>query len=283
MSCPSQNPVAPLVQRGRELDGDEQLPWSFYVLTLAMIFGVVGLPMLYRKTWVFIADLIADVKQDIAPLPPPAGCHRLGRPATRNPSIKYSEPSNSCRHHAFTNRSDDSPLKDYPTDLQDEASRTGRIEALYVHPIKSTPPIALDVAVLTPTGLDHDRAFALAQCVTSQPDPATYAVRETWTALTHRTHPRLAHVTTELWIPDGAPSDGDEEEAREWRAAGGCLAVRFPFSADAGIASRASLRALLGRLAAKLSARRLFAGPTLELRVSLRPDAPRALARSRRE
>jgi hypothetical protein len=253
-----------------------------------MILGLVGLPMLYRKAWVFIADLIADVKQDLTPLPPPAGCRRLGRPAERIPSATPFKDSDNPRHPSFTNRSDDCPLKDYPTDLQDEANRTGRIEALYVYPIKSTPPIALDAAVLTPTGLAHDRAFAIAQRVTSQPDPRTYAVSEIWTALTRRSHPRLDRVTAELWLPDGssaAEAEGEKEEDDDddgWRAAGGCLALRFPFSPDAGLASRAGLRALLTRLATVVRARSLSAAPAVELRVPLRPDAARALRRAYR-
>ena len=285
MSCPNPNPALPLAQRGLHLDGDERLPWEFYVLTLAMILGLVGLPMLYRKTWVFIADLIADVKEDIAPLPPPAGCRRISRPATGNPSAVPLNESNSPRPVSFTTLGDDSPWAGYPADPRGEASRSGRIGKLYVYPIESTPPIELDVAALAPSGLAHDRAFALAQRVTSQPDPTTYAVRETWTALTRRSHPRLAQVATELWIPDEPRQQTaaeDDGEADGWRAAGGCLAIRFPFSADAGLASRDGLRALLARLAVALRARSPSAAPAVELRVPLRPDAARARARAYR-
>ncbi len=91
MSCPNPKPGVPLAQRGLDLDGNERLPWSFYVLTVAMVLGVVGLPILYRKVWVFVAGLIADVKKDISPQPPPAGCRRLGKPAARNLSTKPFE------------------------------------------------------------------------------------------------------------------------------------------------------------------------------------------------
>jgi hypothetical protein len=233
MSCPNPNPGVPLARRGLDLDGDEQLPWQFYVLTLAMILGMVGLPMLYRKTWVFVADLIADAKEDIAPLPPPTGCRRLGRSTT--------------------------------------APNKGSKEALYIYPITSTPAVELDAAA--PLALD--RAFALAQRVTSQPDPKTYTVHETWTALTHRSHPRLSQLTTEVWIPDSSDSSEDDG-ANNWRAAGGCLVLRFPFSADGSVASRAGLRALLARVLVAVRARSLSATPTLELHVPLRPDTARA-------
>ena len=261
MSCPSQN--LPLRERLRTLDDDVQLPTSFYVLSLLMVATVFSIPMIYRWTWLFVYDLVSGVRSDLKQPEPPAGCRRIGKAGIRNLSNEFPP----------------SPAAEKDGGAELDALGNGKVEALFIHPIKSTAPIELDSATVTPLGLAHDRLFSFAQQTTSLPDMETNKITSKWIFLTQRSHARLDLVKTELWLPDPNSSDYDEES--EWTKAGGCVVVRFPFTKDID-RNREGLRALLGLLISRFRARSLSAEPIVEFRLPLNPSVERAKAKGYR-
>lgn len=85
----------------------------------------------------------------------------------------------------------------------------GKIQSLFVYPIKSCKGIELARAKIIPTGLEFDRLFTFAQLkspfpvsVNENADGGEKAKEHTWEFITQRQFPLLATVEVELWQPD---------------------------------------------------------------------------------
>jgi hypothetical protein len=241
MSCPAQN--APIHERLRSLDEDISLPPSFYLMTILMVATVISIPLLYRRIWLFLFDLVSDVRNDLKLPDRPAGCRKVGRSGTRD-SSKDRQPEIPI------------PLFAKDQNVDSSGPANGKLEP----------------ATATPSGLGHDRLFYFAQQTTSLPDPESHKVTSTWVGLNQQSHPRLALIKTELWLPD--PDAPDYDEDSEWVQSGGCVVMQFPFTQDID-RSRNGLRALLGLLITRLRARSYSAEPIAEFRLPLHPSEKR--------
>ena len=98
----------------------------------------------------------------------------------------------------------------------------GRIDSLWVYPVKSCPGIQVSRSRVLPTGIEFDRLFTFAQLRSPFPAQAGAVVRGsgkgsdketekeadndglTWDAITQRQFPMLASLQVELWRPDVA-------------------------------------------------------------------------------
>jgi hypothetical protein len=186
------------------------------------------------------------------PLPPPAGCKRLGLQGPSNFSDQYSK--------KYAKGSEEKPWS---------------VKALFIYPLKSCAPIELEKTNIVKTGLKYDRQFTLAQQVTSLPSMDGKVTSE-WHFMTQRKFPRLAKVETEIWVPD--PSTPNYKEDGEWAQSEGCLVVRFPFSPDTDFTREGLLN--YGKIwAAKLQKR---AEPVLEFRVPFNPSHERGKSKGYR-
>jgi MOSC N-terminal beta barrel domain len=272
MSCPAKK--APLKDQLQALSGDVEMPKSFYIMTVMMVAVVIGLPLIYRRVWLFIADLITDIRNDIILPSAPQGCRQYGRLGTRNLSKEISKPTSPVHppNAKFPNHENGELESTLSSDKYGKANLYGRVEALYVHGIKSTHPIEVETAEVSPLGFAYDRLFSFAQRTTSIPDPQTGKVGELWVFLTQRSHPRLQLVKTEIWLPDPSAPDYDEDD--EWVQNGGCLVVRFPFTNDVDF-SYNGLRTALGLLFCKMRSRSWSAEPLIEFRLPIYPTVVR--------
>jgi MOSC N-terminal beta barrel domain len=278
MSCPAQN--VPLKARLDALDGDIELPTSFYALTVAMIAVVVGLPLLYRKLWVILFDAIFDIREAIILPKPPRGCQQYGKLATRNLSKEtFTDVKDDQypRHDNFPDLDNGEMESTAASPKYKDSRLSGRIEALYIHAIKSTHAIEVQSATVSTLGFAYDRLFSFAQKTKSIPDPQTGKLSELWVFLTQRSHPRLQLVKTEVWIPD--PSDPGYDEEDEWVKNGGCIIVRFPNVNNVDFSYNGML-SILNLLAYKIRARSLIAEPQFEFRIPLSPTIERAKEKS---
>jgi hypothetical protein len=183
--------------------------------------------------------------QPDAPLPPPAGCRKLGIKGRSNFHDQHSK--------AYARGGTRTPANPWT------------VKALFIYPLKSCGPIELDHSEVLRTGLKYDRQFTLGQYVTSLPSMDGKVVSE-WQFMSMRKFPRLAKVETEIWIPD--PSAPGYSEDGEWVKSEGCLVVRFPFSPDTDF----TLEGLKNY--GKVLAAKLMQGgePTLEFRVPFNPS-----------
>lgn len=101
------------------------------------------------------------------------------------------------------------------SNLQDQYSfaaledNTPRVKSLFVYPIKSCKGVELSSSEVTGTGLKYDRLFSFAQLVSSKKPASTDPVSisevdleivHQWRSITQREVPRLALLSTELWI-----------------------------------------------------------------------------------
>ncbi|KAF2673476.1 hypothetical protein BT63DRAFT_421620 [Microthyrium microscopicum] len=265
MSCPAHN--APIKERLQALDDDAELPTAFYWMSAGMVFLVIGIPFIYRWTWLFLWDIISGVRQDLGPPKRPEGCRRLGRKAERNLSdetftLGYKEVPRSA---SFPKPSE----SDLENSISKEYANTGlegRIEALYLHPIKSTAPIEVDSATVTPLGLAHDRLFSFAHLESKLPD-LDGNTEHSWHFITQRESAQLALVQTELWIPDPDAEDYDEDSI--WVKNGGCIIVRFPFTSDYEY-NRTGIRAFISEMLLRRRSKGRV-GNMVEFRVPLVP------------
>ena len=196
----------------------------------------------------FIILVLVAVAQSPKPLPPPAGCRKLGLQGATNFEDQYSK--------KYAKGGDPTPAKPWT------------VKALFVYPLKSGAPIELEKSDVLRTGLKYDRQFTLAQQVTSLPSMDGKVTSE-WHFMTQRKFPRLARVETEIWVPD--PSAKDYKEDGEWVKSEGCLVIRFPFSPDTDFTMEGLLN--YGKiLAARLSRK---SEPMLEFRVPFNPPQDR--------
>ena len=168
---------------------------------------VVYTILITLSPFIFIA-LFALTQRD-RPLPPPAGCTKLGVKGRGNFEDQYS--------------------KKYAKGGDATKEKPWTVKALVIYPLKSAGPVELDKSEVLHTGLKYDRQFTLGQYVTSMPSLDGKVTSE-WHFCTQRKFPRLAKVETEIWIPD--PSAPGYDKDGEWVKSEGCLVIRFPFSQD---------------------------------------------------
>ncbi|RDA90884.1 hypothetical protein CP533_3238 [Ophiocordyceps camponoti-saundersi (nom. inval.)] len=141
----------------------------------------------------------------------------------------------------------------YSADHKPKADQPATIQSLFIYPIKSCRGVELQRATVIPTGLEHDRIFALAQW-----KPATAGDADgAWEVLTLRQMPLMANVKVDVWLPDSTKKSRQLGPVKE-----SFLLVRFPWS-DGG-----RLRRLVQLLIAKLS-RGLRAFPEKEFLLPL--------------
>jgi uncharacterized protein YcbX len=265
-SCSAQ---LPLKQRIKLLDDeDTELPVQYYWMTLGMIALVVAVPLIYRYLWLFLWDIVSGVREDLALPKAPKGCRQIGKQAVRNLSEQKftGEYQALPRHKTFPKAS----AEDLENTTSAEYANTGlegRIEALYLHPVKSTPPIEVDSVSITDSGLKYDRLFSFAQLASQLPD-SDGKVEHTWKIITQRESAQLALLETELWIPDPELDDFDEDDL--WVQNGGCLVIRFPFVPDFEM-NRQGIRDTLSQFLLKRRRNRKSPGKTLEIRLPLVP------------
>lgn len=132
---------------------------------------------------------------------------------------------------------------------QPRIGRPTTVQSLFIYPVKSFRGVELSRATVLPTGLEHDRIFALAQHKGIPADGP-------WEVLTQRQIPLMANIKVDVWLPD------PEKKSRQiGRVEEPFLVIRFPWT-DSGP------RRLVQRLAAKLS-RGLRAVPEKEFLLPL--------------
>lgn len=183
-----------------------------------------------------------------APLPPPAGCRKLGLVGRSNLEDQHS--------------------KMYAKGGTRTPSNPWTIKALFIYPIKSCAPIELDKSEILRTGFKYDRQFTLGQFVTGLPSLQGKVTSE-WQFMTLRKFPRLVKVETEMWVPDSS-TPGYKEDG-EWVKSEGCIVVRFPFSPDTDFTLE-GLKNYGKIFAAKLAGK---AEPMLEFRLPFNPTKAR--------
>src|ERR1700760_2949103 len=131
MSCPTQN--LPLKARLEALDGDIELPKSFYILTIMMIAIGIGLPLLYRILWIVVFDIILDIKEIVSLPKPPQGCRRYGQLAMRNLSnetFTQAKDNQYLQHDDFPSLENGEMSSTVASSKFKHARLSGRIEAL---------------------------------------------------------------------------------------------------------------------------------------------------------
>lgn len=92
-----------------------------------------------------------------------------------------------------------------------------RIQALFLHPIKSCGPVEVDRALLTKTGFMYDRLFAFATKTISN-----RAAPSKWRFISQRTKPAMSQIKTEVWLPHKS-SDLQDPLVQS----GGCVVITF--------------------------------------------------------
>ena len=134
----------------------------------------------------------------------PKGCRKLGLRTQSNLrdefDKKYSEGSKSGK---------------------DSSEPNWKVKSLWIFPLKSCRGIELNRGEVVSTGLKYDRQFSFATWEDGSPKN-----REGWKFLTQRQLPKMALVTTEIWIPD--PSSPQYSVKKEDVKNGGMLVVKFP-------------------------------------------------------
>lgn len=223
------------------------------IQTVLSTFGITISPVLFLLSIIagvlpaFFVLGFALLQRDV-PLPPPAGCRKLGIKGGSNLEDQHS--------------------KKYSRGGTRTPSNPWTVKALFIYPLKSAAPVELDRGEIVRTGLKYDRRFTLGQFVTSLPSLEGKVTSE-WQFLSQRTFPRLAKVETEMWIPD--PSAPGYSEDGEWVKSEGCMVVRFPFSPDSDFTFE-GLKNYGKILAAKMAGR---SEPVLEFRVPFNPSKER--------
>ncbi|KAH7137377.1 hypothetical protein B0J13DRAFT_639758 [Dactylonectria estremocensis] len=102
------------------------------------------------------------------------------------------------------------------------ATEPVRIQAIYIHPVKSCKPIEVDRAMLTKTGFMYDRCFAFATEITTEIATANTDEGSKWRFISQRTKPMMSQIITELWLPEN-----EENLHNPLVQAGGCVVISF--------------------------------------------------------
>jgi uncharacterized protein YcbX len=146
-----------------------------------------------------------------------------------------------------------SNLKNLNPAVKETKDGEGKIQSLWIYPIKSCRGIEVSRARVIPQGLQFDRLFTFAQLKSSFPASSTQATQgmeekkdeHAWHFITQRQFPLLATVTVDLWVPD----EGKKAPSVEWTdrkdLSDVFLIVRFPWREAGFMGSLAWLAAKL--------------------------------------
>ncbi|KAK4499300.1 hypothetical protein PRZ48_009813 [Zasmidium cellare] len=108
--------------------------------------------------------------------------------------------------------------------------QTPIVKSLFVYPVKSCRGVELSVSTVTGTGLKYDRLFSFAQLVSSKKQASANSegisevnseVTHQWRFITQREVPRLALLSTELWVPDHRTAGGQQSTRLDSKLANG--------------------------------------------------------------
>jgi hypothetical protein len=154
---------------------------------------------------------------------------------------------------------------------------SGKVEALFVHPIKSCYPVEVENSTITEMGLEFDRQFCFAswhepssglsdseEHTPKKGSSAYWDKTPHWEFLTQRQNPSLTHLTIQIWRPDPDLPGYDEES--DIAQSGGCLIVSFPF-----LPSKWSISNIGSILWAKIRALEFSAVPVWRFQIPLQP------------
>jgi len=220
MSCPAEQlPLHVRLQKVANSD-DVGMPASYYLLTLAMVAIVAGIPFLYRVLWLLIYDSYKEIQAQKRGLDPIPGLERLGRPATRNLSKEFGK-----FVHNLPNGSQQDEHAGTPND------EPWKVVAVYNYPIKSCFGIELDEGEIQQTGFKYDRQFSFAQFCSVKASkskvPRWDHKTPQWDFITIRAHPALTRIKTQVWVP----KDGllEYEKEAPFIRSGGCVVGSFTF------------------------------------------------------
>lgn len=106
---------------------------------------------------------------------------------------------------------------------QKEGGPRWTVKSLWIYPIKSCKGVELNRGTVTGYGMDFDRQMSFARFV---PKPKTEPVEYEWKFITQRQAPRMANITTEVWVPD--PSSADYDPSKMNVESGGIVVIKFP-------------------------------------------------------
>ena len=213
-------------------------------------------PPVLLTLWIILVPLLLERYKDkirppsLQPFSAP-GCFRLGLRKQSNLSDQYQKQAPSRRQSSIGGVF---------------LTGTPRIKALFTYPLKSCRGVELAASEVAGTGLKYDRLFTFAQLLPPKKSDGTSEGNQEgqWKFMTQRDFPKLALLTTELWVPDprasqraasvnghakdakgkrgrrrtrdgSSPETSDQDAAQkkrgeEWAANGGCLVVHFPHS-----------------------------------------------------
>jgi len=131
------------------------------------------------------------------------------------------------------------------------------VAALFSYPVKSCRGVELAASEVESTGLKYDRLFTFAQLV-SKPSKAGVdgeSVEESeagsshqWRFIDQRQLPRLALLSTQLWLPDPRARSGSARTARAGRANGHASKHENPSPTQPRVRSRTRGSTLIGQL-----------------------------------
>ena len=177
-----------------------------------------------------------------AEIPSPRGCRRIGIQTRSNLADEHSPQYSSAK-----------------TSHQGPSGEiVGEVKALFIYPIKSCARLELAHGEVVKTGLEHDRQFAFAGWNVDKDGKGG------WKFITQRTHPLLARVQSELWVPDTDSStySTSEPDVRS----NGVLVIRYPYTSGGLLVSVRNSLALFGGKQPEYRTVRLPYDPTPEQR-----------------
>jgi hypothetical protein len=262
MSCPASRKSAGEIFSTEDESID--VPNEYYIYTALMIGIVVAVPLLYRQIWLILWSVVTHYRQPKHLRGGPAGCRPLGKLGHRNLS-KEQRAGGEPNGHA-------------------NGTAPGKVEALFVYPIKSCYPVELESSTVTRTSFQYDRQFCFAswheptkardekENLPKQGSSADWDSKAHWEFMTQRQNPSLTHLKVEIWQPSQElPSYDSESEVVK---SGGCLVVSFPFSPPLS-----SLRSIWSVIYARLSTCSLSAKPVWRFQIPLDPTPEQIKAR----
>ena len=178
------------------------------------------------------------------------------------------EPPKGCRQLGLRSRSNlaDEHNKRYSTSQPSgkHEKPVCKVKSLWIFPVKSCRGIELEVGDIINTGIKYDRLFSFAQLKSPFPVALNTTTSEKskhrWKFMTQRDFPTLAHVKTEIWVPDTSLPTFSLEEPDVQN--GGVLIIKYPYDED-------GLKGLIARLRAVISGN----PPYKSVRLPLDPTA----------
>lgn len=146
-----------------------------------------------------------------------------------------------------------SKLKNLNPTVKESTDGRGKIQSIWIYPIKSCRGIEVSKARVLPQGLQFDRLFTFAQLKSTFPASSTQSTQgidekedeHAWHFITQRQFPRLATVAVDLWVPD----EGKKASSLDWTdrkdLSDVFLIMRFPWREAGFMGSLAWLAAKL--------------------------------------